>query len=54
MAMHGHKHAKSMVENWGPQYRDNQRELESAKKTGMYGFYLQLWYLKPKKLAQEN
>ena len=46
--------AKPMVENWGPQYQDNQRELESAEKSGMNCFYLRSWCLESKKLAREN
>lgn len=54
MAMHGHKHGKSVVKNLGLKVLDNQRELESAEKTDMYCFYLQSWILESKKLAGEK
>ena len=53
-ALHGHEQAKLVVKKWGPRFQDNQRELESAEKTGMHCFYWQSWYLESKKLAQEK
>ena len=45
---------KPVVGNWGQQLQDDQRELESAKKTGMNCFYVRSWSLGNQNLARKK